>query len=217
MGCEPDELPTSILKRLPLRFNYDDNYFDHPYQAIPRDGYTAIVASILDHPKIEVRLRARYEDLIEQVSHTFYSGPLDRYYHWDLGRLGYRTLDFVPERAMGDYQGTAVINYPDEGVPFTRITEHNHFAPWEAASLDKTIVFREYSRSSGAGDIPYYPIRMAGEVRLLAQYEARAAQEKHVTFVGRLGTYQYLDMDVTIERAMSVADAWLASGAAGQP
>ncbi|GLK44134.1 MULTISPECIES: UDP-galactopyranose mutase [Novosphingobium] len=209
-GCEPSELPASILKRLPLRFNYDDNYFNHPYQGMPRDGYTAIVASILDHPGIEVRLGARHEDLTEDFAHTFYSGPLDRYFNYDLGRLGYRTLDFVPERAEGDYQGTAVINYPDETVPFTRISEHKHFAPWEAADFEKTIVFREYSRLCGPDDIPYYPIRMVAETQLLEQYEARAAQEKGVTFVGRLGTYQYLDMDVTIDRAMDVAEAYLA-------
>lgn len=208
-GCEPSELPASILKRLPLRFNYDDNYFNHPYQGMPRDGYTAIVANILNHPGIEVRLGVRHEDLAEDFAHTFYSGPLDRYFNYDLGRLGYRTLDFVPERAEGDYQGTAVINYPDESVPFTRISEHKHFAPWEAASFETTIVFREYSRLCGPDDIPYYPIRMVAETKLLEQYEARAAQEPNITFVGRLGTYQYLDMDVTIDQAMDVAEAWL--------
>lgn len=208
-GCEPSELPASILKRLPLRFNYDDNYFSHPYQGMPRDGYTAIVESILDHPRIEVLLGVRHEDVQENFAHTFYSGPLDRYYNYDLGRLGYRTLDFVPERAEGDYQGAAVINYPDEDVPFTRISEHKHFAPWEADTMDRTIVFREYSRACGPDDIPYYPIRMVAETRLLEQYEERARQERDVTFVGRLGTYQYLDMDVTIDRAIDVANAYL--------
>ena len=208
-GCEPSELPASILKRLPLRFNYDDNYFSHPYQGMPRNGYTAVVESILNHRLIEVRLGVRYEDMVEDFAHTFYSGPLDRYYQYGLGRLGYRTLDFVPERAKGDYQGTAVINYPDEDVPFTRISEHKHFAPWEVDQFDRTIVFREYSRACGPDDVPYYPIRMVAETRLLEQYEARAKQEANVTFVGRLGTYQYLDMDVTIDRAMDVAAAYL--------
>jgi len=208
-GCEPSELPASILKRLPLRFNYDDNYFSHPYQGMPKDGYTSIVASILDHPRITVLLDVRYEDLTEDFKHTFYSGPLDRYYKYDLGRLGYRTLEFIAERAKGDYQGTAVMNYPDENVPFTRISEHKHFAPWEADQLEHTIVFREYSRACGPDDVPYYPIRMVAETRLLEQYEARAKQEAGVTFVGRLGTYQYLDMDVTIDRAMDVANTYL--------
>ena len=208
-GCEPSELPASILKRLPLRFNYDDNYFNHRHQGMPRHGYTPIVESILRHDLIEVRLGVAHGDLGEHFAHTFYSGPLDRYYDYDLGRLGYRTLDFVAERADGDFQGTAVINYCDESVAFTRISEHKHFAPWEAATLDRTIVFREYSRACGPDDVPYYPIRMVAETALLEQYEARAARETGVTFVGRLGTYQYLDMDVTIDRAMDVAARYL--------
>jgi UDP-galactopyranose mutase len=191
-GCEPSELPASILKRLPLRFNYDDNYFNHRYQGMPRHGYTPIVESILRHDLIEVRLGVAHGDFGEGFAHTFYSGPLDRYYNFDLGRLGYRTLDFVAQRAHGDYQGTAVINYPDEAVPF-----------------DRTVVFREYSRACGPDDVPYYPIRMVAETQLLERYEARAALETHVTFVGRLGTYQYLDMDVTIDRAMDVAAKYL--------
>lgn len=210
-GCEPSELPASILKRLPLRFNYDDNYFNHAYQGMPKHGYTTIVESILKHDLIELRLGTTYEELTETFAHTFYSGPLDRYYNYDLGRLAYRTLDFVAERAAGDYQGTAVINYPDEDVPYTRISEHKHFAPWNADQFDKTIVFREFSRACGPDDIPYYPIRMMAETELLEQYEARAALEKYVTFVGRLGTYQYLDMDITIDRAMDVAEAYLAT------
>ena len=206
-GVEPSALPADILKRLPLRFNYDDNYFNHPHQGMPKDGYTDIVAKILDHENIEVRLNCRYEDLTEPFEHVFYSGPLDRYFHHDIGRLGYRTLDFEEIRADGDFQGTAVMNYPDEDVPFTRISEHKHFAPWEAASFDKTVAFREYSRLCGEGDIPYYPIRLIDDKKLLEQYQEKAAAEENVTFVGRLGTYQYLDMDVTIGKALDVADS----------
>ncbi len=209
-GVEPSKLPASILKRLPLRFSYDDNYFNHPYQGMPRDGYTEVVRNILDHHNIELRLRCEYGDLDEQFQHVFYSGPLDRYFGYDLGRLGYRTLDFEGAKAEGDFQGAAVINYPDPDIPFTRISEHKHFAPWESAQLDKTIAFREYSRLCGEGDIPYYPIRLLNEERLLKQYEERAAAEAGVTFVGRLGTYQYLDMDVTIARALKVAEEYLA-------
>ncbi|OKL42285.1 UDP-galactopyranose mutase [Pseudovibrio exalbescens] len=208
-GVEPSKLPASILKRLPLRFNYDDNYFNHPYQGMPRDGYTAIVGKILDHEKIEVRLSCAFEDLDEEFEHVFYSGPLDRYFKYDLGRLRYRTLDFEEIRASGDFQGTAVMNYPDPGVPFTRISEHKHFAPWEAQSFEKTIAFREYSRACEPGDTPYYPIRLLDDKVLLEAYEDRAAQEKGVTFVGRLGTYQYLDMDVTIGRALDVMESFL--------
>jgi len=208
-GVEPSSLPASILKRLPLRFTYDDNYFNHPHQGMPRDGYTALIENILSHENIEVRLGVAYEDLTETFEHVFYSGPLDRYFNYSLGRLGYRTLDFEPIRAEGDYQGAAVINYPDQDVPFTRISEHKYFAPWEEKNFSKTIAFREYSRFCGESDIPYYPIRLVDEERLLRQYEELAGFEKNVTFVGRLGTYQYLDMDVTISRALAVSHNYL--------
>ncbi|SET43823.1 UDP-galactopyranose mutase [Oceanicella actignis] len=210
-GVEPAELPASILKRLPLRFNYDDNYFNHPFQGMPRDGYTAIVQRILDVPGVELRLGCAFEELDEPFDHVFYSGPIDRYFQYREGRLGYRTLDFEAERASGpevDFQGCAVMNYPDPDVPFTRISEHKHFAPWERIP-DQTIVFREYSRACGPDDIPYYPIRLVNEKAMLLKYEQMAAAEKGVTFVGRLGTYQYLDMDVTIRRALDAARAFL--------
>lgn len=208
-GVEPSTLPASILKRLPLRFNYDDNYFNHPHQGMPRRGYTQIIENILDHENIEVRLNCDFDSLDESFEHVFYSGPLDRYFGYDLGRLGYRTLDFEPIRAEGDFQGAAVINYPDPDIPFTRISEHKHFAPWESATFAKTIAFREYSRFCEKDDIPYYPIRLLEEEQLLKQYEERAAGETGVTFVGRLGTYQYLDMDVTIGRALKTAKHYL--------
>jgi len=215
-GMEPRELPASILKRLPLRFNYDDNYFNHPHQAMPREGYSAIVANILDHPGIELRLNCRFEDLDEQFAHVFYSGPLDRYFGHALGRLGYRTLDFEPIRAEGDYLGTAVMNFGDEEVPWTRIAEHKHFSPWEAGALERTICFREYSRACGPDDIPYYPIRLVAEKAMLGRYVERAEAESGVTFVGRLGTYAYLDMDVTIGRALETVDAVLPMLRAGR-
>ncbi len=210
-GLDPAMLPASILKRLPLRFTYDDNYFNHPYQAIPRDGYTAIIARILDHPLIETRTGCGFEEQDEDFAHTFYSGPLDSYFNYDLGRLGYRTLDFEPVYGEGDIQGTAVMNYPDPDVPFTRISEHKYFAPWEADSFSHSVAYREYSRACGPSDIPYYPIRLLAEKKLLSQYEDRAAKLSDVTFVGRLGTYAYLDMDVTIAQALETVRAWIAS------
>jgi UDP-galactopyranose mutase len=128
---------------------------------------------------------------------------VDDYFDERLGRLGYRTLDFEKFTATGDWQGCAVMNYGDPDVPFTRITEHKHFSPWE--THDETVCYREYSRSCEAGDIPYYPIRMVKEKALLEQYEALAAAEDGVSFVGRLGTYRYLDMDVTIREALDNA------------
>jgi len=119
--------------------------------------------------------------------------------------LGYRTLDFEKVYAEGDYQGNAVINYCDEEVPYTRVTEHKHFAPWESARFEETVCYREYSRQCGLGDIPYYPIRLADEKALLSRYVEKARSERGVTFLGRLGTYRYLDMDVTIAEALHVA------------
>lgn len=214
-GCEPSQLPASILKRLPIRFNYDDNYFSHPYQAIPEGGYTHLVQSILDIEGIEVKLGCRFEDITEEFSHVFYSGPLDRYFDYRLGRLGYRTLDFEAFRTEGDFQGTAVMNYCDPEVPYTRITEHKHFAPWEAQALDRTICFREFSRECTPSDIPYYPIRLLQEQKLLPDYVARAASQTKVTFIGRLGTYRYLDMDVCIGEALTGARAAIARIATG--
>lgn len=209
-GCQPDELPASILKRLPVRFNYDDNYFFHRFQGMPENGYTAMIGKILDHERIEVNLGRRFDRAeAESFDHVFYSGPIDSYFSYEYGRLGYRTLDFEPFRYDGDYQGCAVMNYGDIDVPYTRITEHKHFSPWE--KHEKSICYREYSRACGPDDIPYYPIRLSDEKALIAQYVERTRQETGVTFVGRLGTYRYLDMDVTIREALDTASTYLAS------
>jgi UDP-galactopyranose mutase len=205
-GVSPTSLPASILRRLPLRFNYEDSYFNHPHQAIPAEGYTPIVEAILDHEAIHVTLGTALEPaLASEYDHVVWSGPLDAYFGYDLGRLGYRTLDFEEVVTHGDFQGTPVMNYGDEDIPYTRITEHKHFAPGE--THDQTVYFREFSREHQPGDIPYYPVRLVGDQQLLEQYEARAAASSGVTFVGRLGTYRYLDMDVTIAEALEAADA----------
>jgi len=207
-GMEPTELPASILKRLPVRFNYDDNYFFHRFQGMPKDGYTAIVQNILDHELITLHLNTSYEKGSGPWRHTFYSGPIDRYFDYELGRLGYRTLRFEPEIHEGDYLGTAVMNFGDYEIPYTRITEHKHFAPWE--QHQQTIIFKEYSSLCGKDDIPYYPIRLVKEKGLLADYQQRAAAlQDDVTFIGRLGTYRYLDMDVTIAEALETARLFL--------
>jgi UDP-galactopyranose mutase len=206
-GMEPTELPASILKRLPLRFNYDDSYFSHRYQALPRNGYTDIIKNILSNPGIEVRLGCSFEAIDFPCDHIIYSGPIDRFFGFDIGRLGYRTLDFETFYVGGDAQGTAIMNYCDENVPFTRITEHRHFSPWEKPATDQSILYREFSRSCGPTDIPYYPIRLVEEQALLRQYVERGRNKTGVTFAGRLGTYRYIDMDVTIAEAFKTADA----------
>lgn len=216
-GMDPTDLPASVLKRLPARFDYNDSYFAHHYQAIPSDGYTAMAENILRAPNVEVRLNCRFEDLSENFAQVFYSGPLDRFFGFRLGRLGYRTLDFERMIDKGDFQGAAVINYCDADVPFTRITEHKYFAPWEKDKFDMTLCYREYSRAAGAGDIPYYPIRLANEQKLLRSYIELARASEKVSFVGRLGTYRYLDMDVTIEEALAASDRLLELIARGAP
>lgn len=208
-GLDPVKLPASVLKRLPLRFNYEDSYFNHPFQAMPKEGYSEIIRAILNIPLLEVRLDTRFEDLDETFVHVVYTGPIDRFFHYALGRLGYRTLDFEVFRFDGDYQGTAVLNYCDEDVPFTRITEHKHFSPWEQQKFERSICYREFSRACGPSDIPYYPIRQADEEVMLQKYVARALATEGVSFVGRLGSYRYLDMDVTIAEALQASDTML--------
>ena len=200
-GVSPSELPASILKRLPVRFNYNDNYFAHRHQGMPAGGYTAMVENILDHPRISVSLgQGLSRDMVDDYSHVFYSGPVDGFYGHELGRLPYRTLDFERFDAQGDFQGCSVMNYCEEQVPFTRITEHKHFSPWEEHS--STVCYREFSRACGPDDLPYYPVHLVQGDQMLSQYMARASAERRVTFVGRLGTYRYMDMDVTIRAAL---------------
>ena len=208
-GCHPSELPASILKRLPVRFNYDDNYFFHKFQGMPEHGYTKMIEGILDHERITVKLDTVFDQSqTDDYDHVFYSGPLDGYFGYALGRLGYRTLDFERFAYDGDYQGCAVMNYGEVDVPYTRITEHKHFSPWE--SHEGSICYREFSRAAEPEDIPYYPIRQVKEKTLLAEYVALAGKTAGVSFVGRLGTYRYLDMDVTIREALDTAAGFLA-------
>lgn len=215
-GCSPKDLPASILKRLPVRFNYDDNYFFHKFQGMPEHGYTDMVARILDHPDITVHLETRFDRAQHgDYAHVFYSGPLDGYFDHQLGRLGYRTLKFERFTYEGDYQGCAVMNYADVTIAHTRITEHKHFSPWEDHS--GSVCYREFAAACGPDDIPYYPIRLVEETALLAAYVAHAQQETDVTFVGRLGTYRYLDMDVTIREALDTARLYLQRAGEGTP
>ncbi|MBF9001206.1 UDP-galactopyranose mutase [Vibrio nitrifigilis] len=215
-GIHPSNLPASILKRLPVRFNYDDNYFAHKYQGMPANGYNEIVEKLLDHENIEVILNKEFKrDMADNFDHVFFSGPLDSYFDYELGRLRYRTLDFVKEIHQGDYQGTAVMNYGDENVPYTRITEHKHFSPWE--EHDNSVVYKEYSRQCEDGDIPYYPVKFNSGNELFEKYVQLANAQNKVSFVGRLGTYQYLDMDVTIRKALNAAEHALKALSAGLP
>lgn len=209
-GCSPKSLPASILKRLPVRFNYDDNYFNHKYQGIPENGYTDIIEKLLNAENINLKLGEIFtRDRVNEYDHVFYSGPIDQWFSYSEGKLGYRTLDFQKEVHEGDFQGCAVMNYGDVSVPYTRISEHKHFSPWE--QHEKTVIYKEFSRECTEQDIPYYPIRLVEEKRTLNQYIAKASKERNVSFLGRLGTYRYLDMDVTIKEALEAVNVINAS------
>ena len=207
-GCEPTEISASVLKRLPVRFNYDDNYYASQYQGIPEEGYSGIVANLLDHPRIEVQVGQTFtRGGAGDFAHVFYTGPIDAYFGCEIGRLSYRTVTFERIDAVGDYQGNAVLNYPEQSVPFTRVHEHKHFTPWE--THEKTVAFKEYSKATEPEDVPYYPVRREDDMALLRKYYGLAREEANVTFLGRLATYRYLDMDDVIHEALALSRAFL--------
>lgn len=207
-GIDPSNLPASILKRLPVRFDYNDNYFSHKYQGMPKEGYTPIFDKLLTHPNIRLYLNTLFsKNDIKDFKHIFYSGPIDAWFDFELGRLEYRTLDFIEERHKGSYQGCAVMNYADKEIPYTRITEHKYFSPWE--SHQETLIFKEFSRHSTEKDVPYYPVRLTHDKEMLKKYVKHAKNEKDISFMGRLGTYRYLDMDVTVAETLEASEKTL--------
>lgn len=209
-GCEPTELPASIMKRLPLRFSYNDNYYDSRYQGIPEDGYTWMISRILDHERITIQLNTCWEaGMASSYAHVVFTGALDEYFNKAHGSLGYRTVYWTREEANGDLQGNAVINYCEEADPHTRTHEHKHFTPWE--EHNQTLVFTEFSKETEAADIPYYPKRLDADMAKLRRYEQLAQNEQHTTFLGRLGTYRYLNMDAIILQALEASPALIAS------
>lgn len=214
-GCEPRELPAAILKRLPVRFNYDDNYYNSPLQGMPVDGYTAVIANILDHPAIEVKTATPFEAAMRpEFDHVFFTGPIDAFYGFSLGRLAYRTVLFERQDGGEDMQGNAVINYPGMEVAHTRIHEHKHFAPWE--KHERSVSFVEFSKETEAADVPYYPKRLAPDKALLLGYAEMAREDHGISFLGRLATYRYLDMHQVIAEALDFSQRFLKLGA-GSP
>lgn len=201
-GCEPTELPASILKRIPVRFNYDDNYHNSLYTGIPVNGYTEIMEKMTDQPHINIYLQKKFTAAsdVSGYDHVFYCGPIDAYFNHRYGRLGYRTVTFEQYIADGDHQGTTQMNYCDEEIPYTRIAEHKHFTPWE--TFDKTIYFKEFSKETTEDDIPYYPKRLQSDKELLMKYRQEAQSAKNISFIGRLATYRYLDMHQVIGEAL---------------
>ncbi len=208
-GRDCKELPAFIIKRLPLRFVYDNNYFNDRYQGIPMGGYTQMVEKMLDG--VEVRLNTDYFDLIKEepdiAAKTIFTGMIDEFYDFKLGNLEYRTVSFETETLdMENYQGNAVVNYTEREVPFTRIIEHKHF---EFGKQEKTIISREYSVEWKPGMEPYYPINNDRNNELFAEYKKLADAEENVVFGGRLGNYKYYDMDKVIEAALECAKEYL--------
>jgi len=216
---DPRELPAEIISRLPVRYTFDNRYFNDTYEGLPVNGYTAWLETMADHPLIDVVLGVDFFDVrsvIPAGTPVVYTGPLDRYFDHSEGRLGWRTLDFEQEvLPVGDYQGTSVMNYADSDVPWTRIHEFRHFHPEREYPTDRTVIVREFSRNAEEEDEPYYPIATPQDREILTRYRERAAAEPDVHFGGRLGTYQYLDMHMAIASAMSLFDNTLAARLTG--
>lgn len=210
-GRSCKELPAEIIKRLPVRFIYDNNYFNDKYQGIPIGGYTKIVEKMLEN--VEVKLGIDYlsdkENFNSYADKIIYSGTIDSYFEYCFGELEYRSLRFetetIPEQ---NYQGNAVVNYTDASTPYTRIIEHKHFEPENEIGLnsDKTIITKEYPADWKIGEEPYYPLNNDRNSRLYAKYKILAQNEPNVVFGGRLGMYKYFDMDDTIAEALRLSE-----------
>jgi len=205
---DPAELSADIISRLPVRYTYNNRYFNDTYEGLPVNGYTAWLEKMAEHPNIEVRLRTNYFDVADEFKGKVpivYTGPVDEYFGNCEGELSWRTLDFEREVVQtGDFQGTPVMNYPDPEVSFTRIHEFRHFHPERDYPDDKTVVMREFSRFAEKGDEPYYPVNTAEDREKLLKYRKLAEQEPDVLFGGRLGTYKYLDMHMAIGSALTM-------------
>lgn len=210
-GKRATELPAFIIKRLPVRFTYDNNYFNDDYQGIPVEGYTKMIERMLDG--VEVKLEEDFlknrEAYMELADKIVYTGMIDEYYNYCYGELEYRSLKFETEVIKGEenYQGNAVVNYTEYEVPFTRIIEHKHFT---YGTQPDTVITREYPKTWSKGDEPYYPMNDEKNLKLYEKYADLAAKEGNVIFGGRLGMYKYYDMDDTIEAALNCVQAELA-------
>ena len=205
---DPRELPASIFNRLPVRYTFNNRYFDDPFEGLPVDGYTSVFSRMLDHANIEVRLETDYFDLARHLPESVrvvYTGAIDRFFGYKAGALTWRTLDFEQEvLPIGDFQGVPVMNYADEDVPFTRIAEFRHLHPERDHPQDKTVIAREFSRFATRRDEPYYPVGTAQDRKRYQAYRVMADTVPNVIFGGRLGTYRYLDMHQAIGSALKV-------------
>lgn len=207
---DPRQLPPEIITRLPVRYNFNNRYFQDAWEGLPVGGYTAWLESMANHDFIELFLDVDFFDVRSEIDAglpVVYTGAIDRYFEFTDGALGWRTLDFdVQVLNLSDFQGTSVMNYADESVPFTRIHEFKHLHPERKYVKSKTVVMYEYSRRAHRDDEPYYPVNTADDRKVLSLYRHRAKHESNVFFGGRLGTYQYLDMHMAIASAMTAFD-----------
>ena len=207
---DPKDLSADIITRLPVRYTFDNRYFNDTHEGLPKDGYTAWLERMADHPNIEVRLNTDFFDVADEYKGRVpivYTGPVDEYFGHSEGRLSWRTVDLEAEvKDVDDFQGTSVVNYNDQEVPFTRILEFKHFHPERTHLPGKTVVVHEYSRFAEKDDEPYYPINTAEDRAKLLRYRELAKREPMVLFGGRLGTYKYLDMHMAIGSALSMFD-----------
>lgn len=207
-GVAPCDLSAEIIKRIPIRFNYDDNYYFSKYQGFPVSGYTRFVERMLQHDLITVETGCSFEkDMLDKYDHCFFSGPLDEFFDYSFGELGYRTVTFELERGIGDLQGNACINYTELEIPWTRMHEHKYFTPWE--NYEKSLIMREFSKEATRYDDRFYPKRMPLDIILLNKYESLKKNYPNVTFIGRLGQYLYMDMDAVIKNSIYHAENWL--------
>lgn len=203
---DPRELPAGIITRLPVRFNFETGYFADRYEGLPVDGYTAIFEKMTASPLIDVRLGVDFFEVRNALSPhqlVVYTGPVDRYFDYKAGELGWRTLDFEKQVVdVDDYQGTSVVNYADEEVPYTRIHEFKHLHPERKYRPGRSVLYREYSRSATRADEPYYPINTGRDRAMFDDYKAMAEREPNFILGGRLGSYKYLDMHQAIGAAL---------------
>ena len=205
---DPKLLPADVINRLPMRFTTENRYFNDKHEGLPLAGYTAWLENMAEHQNIEVSLNQDFFDYkSELVGHVpiVYTGPIDRYFDYEFGELGWRTLDFESEIVgTGNYQNTSVVNYSDLDVPFTRIHEYRHLHPERDYQNESTYISREYSRFASRDDEPYYPVNTEADREKLIEYRTLMDNEMNVWFGGRLGSYQYLDMHMAMASAISM-------------
>jgi len=218
---DPKQLPANIITRLPVRYNYNDRYFSDIFEGIPTDGYTKIFERMLKNDRITLKLNTDFFEIRNQIPSdclVIFTGPIDRFFDYKHGELNWRTIDLEKEVvAVDDYQGTSVMNYADESVPYTRIHEFKHFHPERKHQNGKSVIFKEFSRFAKKADEPYYPINLESDKKIYSLYKTESEQLKNVIFGGRLGSYKYYDMHQAIGAALLVYDRDIKPKVTGVP